>query len=200
MQSYVFPAGSADELIDLAVDQLAAYLANPTGDAYVDRLGAPLNDQARAYATAAGVVGLDQSPQFVIRPGSGVVGDEPIIATAQTIYGNDDKPGTPFVRVVVETLGMSEDWAGKTLQPIQFVVDPNVDEFGGLLDDGKVTADAGSLLASAVWSLLSPNKRTYPLLKTWGFTNPTLRAGAAMIDGIEYERPITFACELYFGT
>lgn len=201
--SYVFAATTGDELIQEVTEHLEAYLYDPSGQTSppgVDgpRLSPELQAQAAAYALAAGAVGLSAGPSFLLKEGSGAPGDPEVRSSAAVIFGTDDPPGTPFVRLLVQELGTPEDWADRVLQPIAFVLDCYADEWTGTLTTGIDASDAGSALASVVWRLLSPTKNFYPLLKTWGFTDPGTRAGAPVRDDVELVRPFTFGCEIYY--
>lgn len=197
---YVFAANSADELVQQFTDHLGDYLADPTG-ATSRFLPDELKTQALDYATQAGVVGqgLAQVPRFVLRPGSGKPGDEPVLGNAEIIYLNDDPPGGPYVRIIVDEMGNAEDWPpNQVLQPVAFVVDNYADEWAGTLTEGRDAHDATAALQGVTWRLLSPVKLIRPLLKTWGFCNPGTRAGAPEREGITLRAPFTFGADIYY--
>lgn len=194
---FIFAASSADELIQEITEHLEDFLNDPTG-ATSTRLSTELKAQAAAQALAAGVAGLATSVTFVTRPGTGNVGDLEVREPAVVIFGDDDKPGRPYVRVIVESLGNASDWGDQVCQSLVFVVDAYADEWNGILTSGVDARDAGNVLASVVWQLLSPTRKTYPLLRTWGFTFPAATAGASFRDDVELHRPITFGTEIYY--
>lgn len=207
---FVFPQGSGGEIIDRATAQLAAYLTDPTGASVLvpygeDGAGVPplspdLQAQAAMYADLAGAVGLADAPQFVIRPGGGTPGDEPITSPSEIIFGNDDKPAVPYVRLVVDDVGTPESWGAQALQRLSFSVDSYADEWQGLLTSGQDAKDATAILGGAVWALLAALPgTTYPLLKTWGFTNPSIRGGAPQREDIEMFHPVTLSFDIYYS-
>lgn len=173
--NYVFPAGVRHELADAVAAVLQAYLL----------------DGSEAYELA----GLNETPDFVLRLGSGEPGDETQYTQAAVIFPDDEEPGVPRVKIAqCYPTGSPQPWGeDEEVWPFIFVVDVQASDF-----TGAVTADidpfgADSILSDAVMHLLSH----WEAMCAAGFVNAQATPGAQGVSGVAFNIPISVTCEIY---
>jgi hypothetical protein len=178
MSNYIFPKEARSQLGVAVALQLAQYLQNGDVDYDLD--------------------GLNVSPLFIIRAGSGIEGDETQSSGAEIIFPDDEKPGAPFVRIAqVKPLAAPDAWGDDAEVSLwQVTLDCSANEFQAAVTAGAQPGGSDAVLSDAVWHLLTHFDAMYAA----GFVNAEATPGALDVEDLEYHIPITVTFEIYVTT
>jgi len=153
-----------------------------------------------------GIIGLGTDPVFVIRQGSGIVGDEDISGTITHndspgivfVDDQENKSGIPFVVMNMRGISESERYClDRELFMLKVTFDCIADESNGALTRGNSLAMADQLLASAVYDMIRPEKARVAMRRRGWRRSEEVIMDAPDDDGYEYKNPVSVDIEVY---